>query len=117
MPRLTLQSVTTCIMAAFAQYRTNTAGTITVATGQGNVDVTCVIHGSRFNTGFPGYTMSAADIVALREWCITHPGNLGLGGADWSFGFRGVAPDHIDSVNITLINLTPNMFNFHVYLS
>lgn len=114
MPTLSLQSVETCIMAAFTQYITSTQGTISVPTAQGNVNVTCVINGTMFNTGFPGYTMSSADADALRTWCITHPG--GIGGKNWSFGFRGTDPTHPDSINITLINLTPNMFNFHIYL-
>jgi len=115
MTTLTLQSVQTCIMAAFARYRTGTQGTISVPTAQGNVNVTCVINGTMFNTGFPGYNMKAADAPGLRAWCVTHPGNIS--GTNWSFGFRGTDPSHPDSVNVTLINLTPNMFNFHVYLA
>jgi hypothetical protein len=112
MPALTLASVETCITAAFQSYATSTTGTITVATpDNGNVDVTCVIVGSQFNTGFPGYTLPAAQSDNLRQWCITHPGN------GWSYGFRGTDPTHPDSVNVTLINYTPKMFNFHVYLS
>ncbi|MBE5318057.1 hypothetical protein IM793_02710 [Pedobacter sp. MR2016-19] len=112
---LTLQSVQTCIMAAFAQYRTGTPGTISVPTAQGNVNVTCVINDTMFNTGFPGYKMSTADVSRLRTWCTSHPGNIS--GTNWSFGFRGTSPSHPDSVNVTLISLTPNMFNFHVYLT
>lgn len=97
-------------MGAFNQYQTETAANITVATAQGNVDVTCVINQTLFNCGFPGYNMRQDDTDTLRQWCVTNPGGR------WSFGFRGVSPTHPNSVNITLIDYNQYMFNFHVYL-
>ena len=111
MAHLTRKSVEECIMAAHAQYLTSTAGNIICnTTDNGNINVQCVINGDRFNCGFAGNQMNQNEIYNLRHWCTTHPG----GG--WSFGFRGQGPGHNDSVNITLINQTPLMFNFHVYL-
>ncbi|TDQ08420.1 hypothetical protein [Pedobacter metabolipauper] len=111
MAHLTRQSVEQCIMAAYNQYLTTTQGTIVCATtDNGNVSIQCVINGTRFNCGFAGFDMSRAEVTNLRQWCITHPG------AGWNFGFRGTDPTHPDSINITLINRTVLMFNFHVFL-
>jgi hypothetical protein len=108
---LALSSVESCIMAAYGKYLTDSTGTFTVNTGDGDVQITCAISGTNFNCGFPGYQMPANQSDNLKGWCTTHPGS------GWSFGFRGRDHDHPDSVNVTLINKTPKMFNFHVYLS
>ncbi|SFW62807.1 hypothetical protein SAMN02927921_02819 [Sinomicrobium oceani] len=111
MKTLTLSSVEQCITAAYHQYLTGKPGTITCTTIEdGTVNIQCVISGTRFNCGFAGYQMNGDDTDHLRTWCITHPGD------GWSFGFRGISPSHPDSLNITLIDKTPLMFNFHVYL-
>ncbi len=111
MKKLTLQSVEECIMAAYHQYLTGNPGNIVChTTDNGDVTIQCAISGTRFNCGFAGYRMDQDDTDGLRAWCITHPGN------GWKFGFRGTNPEHPDSVNVTLINRTPLMFNFHVYL-
>lgn len=111
MAHLTLRSVEECIMAAYGQYVNNAAGDITCdTTDDGPINIQCVINGGRFNCGFAGNQMSYTQINNLRTWCITHPGS------GWSFGFRGTDPDHPDSINITLIDRTHLMFNFHVYL-
>ena len=114
MVQLNLGSVTTCILAAYNQYLAGIAGNIIVPTPQGNITVTCIINTGRFNCGFPGYYMAAADIPALKAWCINHPGADRPGGPVWGFGFRGLDPTHPSTVNVTLIDRTPLMFNFHV---
>ncbi|MES2652403.1 MAG: hypothetical protein V4663_11725 [Bacteroidota bacterium] len=111
MAHLTLQSVEECIMAAFNQYLTSTAGNIVCnTTDDGPITIQCVINAGRFNCGFAGNQMSTAQVNNLRAWCINHPGG------NWSFGFRNIDPEHPNNVNVTLINRTPLMFNFHVYL-
>ena len=111
MAHITRRSVEECIMAAHVQYLTSTAGDITChTTDDGDITVQCVINGDRFNCGFTGNQMNVNEVDSLRHWCTTHPG----GG--YFFGFRGVSHDHPNSINITLINQTPLMFNFHVYL-
>lgn len=111
MAHLTLRSVEECIMAAYNKYVTSTTGNfICNTTDNGPIQIQCVINGTRFNCGFAGNQMSTADVNNLRTWCITHPG----GG--WSFGFRNTDPTHPDNVNVTLIDRTQYMFNFHVYL-
>ncbi len=111
MAHITRKSVEECIMTAHAQYLTSTAGNIACqTTDDGNIIVQCVIDHDRFNCGFAGNQMNANQIANLKHWCTTHPGN------GYSFGFRGVSHDHPNSVNITLINQTRLMFNFHVYL-
>ena len=111
MAHLTRRSVEECIMAAYNQYLTSTAGDIVCnTTDNGNVTVQCVINGDRFNCGFAGNQMDHNQVDNLRAWCINHPGE------GWSFGFRNTDPTHPNNVNITLINRTLLMFNFHVYL-
>jgi hypothetical protein len=109
---LSLTSVETCIMAAFASYTNQLPGTITVPTPDGNINVTCVLNQGRFNCGFPGYLMDHNNAPALQAWCVNNPGLIG--GRQWSFGFRGTDPTHQNSVNVTLIDFNPLMFNFHV---
>ena|SRR5436309_4887404 len=110
MKTLRLDSVKTCISKAYEKYLTSTTGSLTVDTLDGQVEVTCAISGSNFNCGFPGYNMEKGQIDSLRAWCVDNPGN------GWSFGFRGTSDSHPDSVNVTLIDKTPKMFNFHVYV-
>lgn len=109
MVQLTLIDAQACILAAYASYLNNLVGNVQVNTSVGPVNVTCLINQGRFNCGFPGFYIDQNNLAALRAWCINNPG------AGWSFGFRGSDHNHADSVNITLINKTPLMFNFHVY--
>lgn len=116
MANLTIQSVQECIMAAYGQYCTSTAGDIVCnTTDNGNITLQCVINNGRFNSGFAGDRMAAIEIDNLRVWCRTHPGMDQ--GHDWSFGFRGLDNTHPNSINITLIDRTNLMFNFHVYVN
>lgn len=111
MAHLTLQSVEQCIMAAYNQYLTGKDGTITcMTTDNGKVTIQTVIRGSQFDCGFAGNQMNKNDLPGLKRWCTSNPG----GG--WAFGLRDVDPSHPDNINVTLINKTPLMFNFHVYL-
>jgi|TARA_B110000977_G_C10594428_1_gene305659 hypothetical protein len=111
MPHITRRSVEECIMVAHTQYLTSTAGNIICATtDNGNITVQCAINNDRFNCGISGNQMNANETNNLRHWCTTHPGN------GWVFGFRDVDHAHPHNVNITLINQTDLMFNFHVYL-
>jgi hypothetical protein len=54
--------------------------------------------------------MNTHKVNNLRYWCTTHLGS------DYIFGFRGVSLDHPNGINITLINQSLLMFNFHVHL-
>ncbi|MBK1896059.1 hypothetical protein [Chryseobacterium paridis] len=111
MVHLTLRSVEQCIMAAYNQYLTGRDGIITCPTiDNGKVTIQTMIRASQFDCGFAGNQMSKADKDNLKQWCSRNPG----GG--WAFGFRDTDSSHPDNVNITLINKTNLMFNFHVYL-
>jgi len=116
MANLTRQSVQECIMTAYGRYVTSTTGDVVCnTTDNGNVTIQCVINNDRFNSGFAGNQMAANEIDNLRVWCRTHPGMDQ--GVNWVFGFRGLDHNHPDSINITLINRTHLMFNFHVYVN
>jgi hypothetical protein len=116
MPTLSLDSVQTCIMAAYQNYLNNVTGNFYVQTTSGQVGITCETVGTQFNCGFPGFNMASGDKNGLRAWCTNHPGPDPESQQNWSFGFRDTDGNHPDSVNIILINRTQLMFNFHVYL-
>jgi len=114
---ISLMSMQDCIMAAYHYYLSGQEGTFPVhTTDNGVVNITCVINraASLFNCGVPGYCLDAAQGVALRHWCTNHPGPDAQSRLSWSFGFRGQDERHPNAVNITLIDRTPLMFNFHV---
>ncbi|MBW8186315.1 hypothetical protein [Shewanella nanhaiensis] len=116
MATLTRQSVQQCIMASYGQYCISAQGDIVCnTTDDGNVDIQCQIVNTRFNSGFAGDRMRVDEVDNLRVWCQTHPGLEN--GVDWSFGFRGTDHAHPDSINVTLIDRTNLMFNFHIYLT
>ena len=112
---LTRNQMQTCITAAYNTYVTSTANTFQVDVGGFNVSVVPTIDGSRYNCGVPGHTMPRVEAAFLRAWCINNPGPDN--GSNWSYGFRDTDGGHPNTVNVTLINRTPLMFNFHVNLS